>query len=226
MSTAQERPGGAFELRPIAPNVYPMLRSPAGADSEELPAEQVAAAFRGFLESLGLDLTDPDLTGTAERVARAYHEMLGGLRRAEPTLSTFPNAKRYGAMVSVTDIPFYSICTHHFLPFFGAAHVAYVPGERLVGLSKLARVVDFYARRPQLQETLTEQVASLLDERLAPAGVIVSVEARHLCMEIRGVSKPGVTTRTTAVRGTLQDDRLQQRFFAQLRGVAALAAET
>jgi hypothetical protein len=103
MSTAQEQPGGAFEPRPIAPNVYPMLRSPAGADSEELPAEQVAAAFRGFLESLGLDLTDPDLTGTAERVARAYQEMLGGLRKAEPTLSTFPNTKRYGAMVSVTD---------------------------------------------------------------------------------------------------------------------------
>jgi GTP cyclohydrolase I len=197
-------------------NVYPMLHTEPEPRTGGFPVERVATAFRGFLESLGLDLADPNLTGTPDRVARAYQEMLGGLRRAEPTLSTFPNTKRYGAMVAVTDIPFYSICAHHFLPFFGTVHLAYVPGERLVGLSKLARVVDFYARRPQIQEDLTEQVASLLEERLAPAGVIVSVEARHLCMEMRGVSRPGVTTRTTAVRGSLQDERLQDQFFERL----------
>ena len=204
------------------PNVYPILPpSPAGG----FRVDGVAAAFRGFLESLGLDLADPNLAGTAERVARAYQEILGGLRRAEPTLSTFPNSNKYSGMVSVADIPFYSICAHHFLPFFGAVQVAYVPGEHLVGLSKLARVVDFFARRPQLQEDLTEQVTSLLDERLAPAGVIVSIEARHFCMEMRGVSKPGVTTRTTAVRGTFQDDRLRREFFEERRGAVPSSRE-
>jgi GTP cyclohydrolase I len=199
-----------------AAHVYPRLHTEPEHRAVGFPVERAAAAFRGFLESLGLDLTDPNLAGTADRVARAYREMLGGLRDAEPTLSTFPNAKKYRGVVSVTDIPFYSICAHHFLPFFGSASVGYAPGERLVGLSKLARVVDFYARRPQIQEDLTEQVASLFEERLDPAGVIVSVEARHLCMEMRGVARPGVTTRTTAVRGTLSDEKLQEQFFERL----------
>lgn len=201
-----------------AANVYPRLHKAAEPRAAGFPVERAAAAFRGFLESLGLDLTDPNLTGTADRVARAYREMLGGLQAPEPTLSTFPNAKKYRGIVSVTDIPFYSTCAHHFLPFFGSASVGYAPGERLVGLSKLARVVDFYARRPQIQEDLTEQVASLLEERLSPAGVIVSVEARHLCMEMRGVARPGVTTRTTAVRGTLSDEKLQEQFFERIGG--------
>ena len=171
------------------------------------------------METLGLDLDDPNLAGTDRRVARAFREMLGGLRPdAEPKLSTFPNTERYAGVVAVTRIPFYSMCAHHFLPFFGSAHVGYVPGERLLGLSKVSRVVDFYARRPQLQERLTEQVATLLEERLAPAGVIVSIEARHMCMEMRGVSRPGVTTTTTAVRGVLGEEALQRQFFAQLRG--------
>jgi GTP cyclohydrolase I len=189
------------------------VTAPAGEDQ----TARVAAAFRGFLESLGLDLDDPDLTGTSERVARAYRELLGGLRPgAEPRLSTFPNGEQYGGIVSVTGIPFYSICAHHFLPFFGTAHVGYLPGERLLGLSKFSRVVDFYARRPQLQERLTEQVATLLEERLAPAGIIVSVEARHLCMEMRGVSRPRVLTRTLTVRGAFKDERLQRQFLETL----------
>jgi GTP cyclohydrolase I len=222
MGPASQRLTAVLESRQAVASVHPLHRQPLDADAGEFPVARVAAAFRGFLESLGLDLADPNLAGTANRVARAYKEMLGGLWCAEPELSTFPNTKRYGEMVSVTDIPFYSICAHHFLPFFGAAHVAYVPGERLVGLSKLARVVDYYARRPQLQEDLTEQVAALLDERLAPSGLIVSVEARHLCMEMRGVSRPGVTTTTTSVRGTFNDERLQQQFFARLRGAGAV----
>lgn len=205
---------------PGAANVHLLRPRPAGADAGEFATARIAAAFRGFLEALGLDLTDPNLAGTDRRVARACREMLGGLRRAEPRLATFPNAKGYAEMVCLTDIPFYSVCAHHFLPFFGSAHVAYVPKDRLVGLSKLARVVDHYARRPQIQEDLTEQVAALLDERLAPAGLIVAVEARHLCMEMRGVSRAGITTTTTAVRGTLEDERLQRRFFARLRGAA------
>jgi GTP cyclohydrolase IA len=201
-----------------------MPSAPAHAGAEEFPVERVAGAFRGVLESLGLDLSDPNLAGTDHRVARAYEEILGGLRKAEPNLSTFPNTKRYAGMVAVIDIPFYSVCAHHFLPFFGAAHVAYVPRERLVGLSKIPRVVDFYARRPQLQEDLTEQIAALLDDRLAPSGLIVSVEARHLCMEMRGVSRPGITTTTSAVRGTFEDEALQEKFFARVRGAGATDA--
>ena len=211
MSSVAKQAMSEFPVRAIRP---------ATTDDGEkgFPAERVAAAFRGFLESLGLDLADPNLSGTADRVARAYREMLSGVRRPEPALRTFPNAKKYGGIVSVTDIGFHSLCAHHFLPFFGSVHVAYAPGQRLVGLSKIARVVDHYARMPQLQENLTEQVASLLEHRLAPTGLIVAVEARHLCMEMRGVSRAGVTTRTTAVRGTFQDQQLQEQFFARIRG--------
>lgn len=222
MGPALQRSRATLGLHHYSPGVRPMHDHAADADAGDIRLARVAAAFRGFLESLGLDLTDPNLAGTDHRVARAYRELLGGLRPgAEPTLSTFPNPEGYSGIVSVTGIPFYSICAHHFLPFFGTAHVGYVPGERLVGLSKLARVVDFFARRPQLQERLTEQVTAMLEERLAPAGVIVSVEARHLCMEMRGVSRPGVTTTTTAVRGALKDERLQRQFFAGLRGAGA-----
>ncbi|HSP92898.1 MAG TPA: GTP cyclohydrolase I [Thermoanaerobaculia bacterium] len=209
---------------PAGTNVRRLHRHVPDENPGEFPVARVAAAFRGVLESLELDLSDPNLAGTDRRVARAYEEMLGGLRRPEPDLSTFPNTRGYDQMVSVTDIPFYSICAHHFLPFFGSVDIGYVAGERLVGLSKLARVVDYYARRPQLQEDLTEQVAALLDERLTPAGLIVSIEARHLCMEMRGVSRPGVITTTTAVRGTLKDERLQRQFFARARGVGGVSS--
>src|SRR5687768_5486522 len=150
----------------------------------------VAERFRTVMEALGLDLDDPNLNGTPLRVAHAYRELFRGLDPAnEPELRTFPNAERYSQAVTVTQIPFYSLCAHHFLPFFGAAHVAYVPKDRLVGLSKLARVVDYFARRPQTQEALTEQIIELLDRRLHPAGAMVVVEARHFCMEMRGVGK-------------------------------------
>ena len=196
--------------------------APRGRSEQLSAGEQqlarTAAAFRAFLESLGLDPADPNLAGTDMRVARAYRELLAGLAEdAEPGLTVFPNTERHSGIVQVTGIPFYSLCAHHFLPFFGVAHVAYVPGDRLVGLSKLGRVVDYYARRPQLQEHLTEQIAALLDQRLAPRGVMVLLEARHMCMEMRGVSKPNVTTTTTAVRGILQDERTQQQFYARLR---------
>jgi GTP cyclohydrolase I len=125
-------------------------------------------------------------------------------------------------MVALTDIPFHSICAHHFLPFSGTAHVAYVPRERLVGLSKLARVVDFYARRPQLQERMTEQVAELIQERLDPAGAMVVVQARHLCMEMRGVARAGVTTTTSAVRGVFEGERLRRSFLSLLPAGAGL----
>ncbi len=205
--------------------------SPAPRDTDEGGADlrlgRTAGAFRGFLESLDLDLEDPNLAGTDLRVARAYQELLAGLNPgAEPQLSTFPNTDGYEGIVSVTGISFYSICAHHFLPFFGTAHVGYVPGERLLGLSKVARVVEYYARRPQLQERMTAQIAALLDERLGPAGVMVSVEARHLCMEMRGVSRPGVITRTTTARGVMKKRRWQREFLRGLRGVTVQGPTT
>lgn len=215
--TVNPQPRATLELLHGGAGVAPAVGHASAPDAADFHDARVAAAFRGFLESLGLDLDDPDLAGTDHRVARAYRELLGGLRPgAEPKLSTFPNRERHAGIVSVTGIPFYSICAHHFLPFFGTAHVGYLPGERLLGLSKFSRVLDFYARRPQLQERLTEQVATLLEDRLAPAGVIVSMEARHLCMEMRGVSRPRVITTTMAVRGALKDERLQRQFLATL----------
>lgn len=195
----------------------PQGRAGQLSDSEDHIAGS-AAAFRVFLESLGLDPDDPKLAGTDRRVARAYRELFAGLAKgAEPDLTVFPNTEGHAGIVQVSGIPFYSVCAHHFLPFFGLAHVGYLPGTRLVGLSKLGRVVDFYARRPQMQEDLTEQVASLLEQRIAPRGVIVMLEARHMCMEMRGVSKPNVATTTIAVRGMMEDVRNQQQFFARVR---------
>ena len=198
------------------------LAFPRGTAPDDQRQTRVAAAFRNFLETLGLDLDDPDLAGTDRRVARAYEELFAGLLpHNEPRLETFPNTERHAGLVSVTAIPFHSLCAHHFLPFFGVAHVGYVPGERLAGLSKLARAVEFHARRPQLQERLTEQVASWLDERLAPAGVIVALEGRHLCMEMRGVAKAGALTTTTTVRGVCAEERLQEQFRARCAAAGA-----
>ena len=181
---------------------------------------KVARAFRGVMEALGLDLDDPNLAGTPARVARAYGELFGGLAEgAEPDLRTFPNEEGYSQMVAVTGIPFHSTCAHHFLPFFGTAHVAYLPGERIVGLSKLARVVEFFARRPQVQERLTEQVIGLLEERLRPRGAMVVLQARHFCMEMRGIAKAGAVTTTSAIRGAFEEDRTRQEFLALLGGI-------
>jgi GTP cyclohydrolase IA len=195
------------------------------------PSERRAAIkFREFMETLGLDLNDPNLSGTEWRVARAFRELFAGYyAAAEPTLRTFPNAEGYAEAVAVTDILFHSLCAHHFLPFYGTAHLAYVPSERLVGLSKLARVVDFYARRPQVQERLTEQVADLIEKRLQPAGTMVVIQARHFCMEMRGVGKAGLLTTTSALRGVFEDDRSRQKLLSLLgprRWISSLASSS
>ena len=192
--------------------------APSAGDASSSRTALVAERFRGVMEALGLDLDDPNLADTPRRVARSYQELFAGLEAGnEPELRTFPNAEGYSEPVAMTDIAFHSLCAHHFLPFFGAVHVAYIPRERVVGLSKLARVVDFFARRPQTQEALTEQVAGFLDGRLQPAGVMVVVDARHFCMEMRGVAKRGAMTTTSASRGAFADERRQRRFLAQLR---------
>ena len=179
----------------------------------------VASRFRAFLEALGLDLRDPHLAGTDLRVARAYQEMFAGLSAPEPRLTTFPNEEGYRGLVTVAGIRFYSICGHHLLPFFGRAHVAYLPGERVLGLSKLARVVEHHARRPQVQERLGEEVAELLERRLGARGVIVALRARHLCMEMRGVRSHSAQTTTISARGALRRGT-QRREFLQQAGLA------
>ncbi len=169
-------------------------------------------AARDLLVALGEDVDRPGLRETPRRVAHAFAELL----TAEPfELTTFPNEERYDELVLVRDIPFHSLCEHHLLPFHGVAHVAYLPDERILGISKLARVVDLFARGLQVQERLTVQVAGWLDEQLAPKGVGVVLEAEHLCMTLRGVQKPGTRTVTSALHGLLRNDaRTRQEFLA------------
>ena len=201
------------------PAVFPIGHDPEDPDPDRLDPRTrlVAARLRGAMEALGLDLGDPDLADTPLRVARAWRFLFSGLEGAEPRLTTFPNTEGYRRMVAVTGIRFHTVCAHHFLPFFGTAHVAYLPKDRVVGLSKLARVVELFARRPQVQERLTEQVADFLDSRLQPAGVMIVVKARHLCMEMRGVRTPGARTVTSAVRGAFAEDDVRREFLARLR---------
>ena len=147
-----------------------------------------------------------------------YLEIFSGLDEGtKPGLTTFPNDERYTAMVMEKEIPFYSMCAHHFVPFYGHGHIAYIPKERIIGLSKLPRLLEFFARRPQLQERLTEQVAGVLWEELKPLGVMVVIEARHLCVELRGVKKPGSVTVTSAIRGAFMQKAVREEFLDLLR---------
>ena len=174
---------------------------------------EIANHFRRIIDLLGLDATEPNLAGTPERVAQMYLEMFHGLSEgAEPEVTFFPNDERYQAMVMEKDIPFYSLCSHHFIPFYGHAHIAYIPNDKIAGLSKLPRILEFYAHRPQLQERLTEQVAGFLNEKLSPQGVMVVIEARHLCVEMRGVKKPGAKTVTSAIRGIFYNRPVREEF--------------
>jgi len=165
--------------------------------------EAAAAAAKEFLEALGVSTDGPGLRDSPARMARAYAEMLSP-RSFE--LTTFPNDEKYDELVVVKDIPVQSLCEHHLLPFTGVAHVGYLPGERILGLSKFARVVELFARRPQVQERLTQQVATWLDDHLGPKGVGVVIEAEHSCMSLRGVRAAGAVTRTSALTGALRSN--------------------
>jgi GTP cyclohydrolase I len=179
---------------------------------------RIAVHVRGILSELGLDLDDPNLLETDRRVAKMYAEMFHGLQEgAEPAITVFPNDERYSAMVMEKRIPFYSMCAHHLVPFYGHAHLAYVPNDSILGLSKFARILEFYAKRPQLQERLTEQVADYLDSKLKPQGVMVVIEARHLCVEMRGVKKPGAVTVTSSLRGIFHQRPVREEFLDLLR---------
>jgi GTP cyclohydrolase I len=186
----------------------------AGNGAVDLVAAEAAAGE--LLRALGADLEEEGLRETPRRMASAYAELL----TPEPFhLTTFPNDGGYDELVLVRDIPFRSLCMHHLLPFHGVAHVAYLPGERILGLSKLARVVEHFSRDLQLQERLTTQVAGWLQEHLQPKGVGVVLEAEHLCMSLRGVQTAGALTVTSALHGLVRDDpRTREEFLSLAAG--------
>ena len=191
------------------------------ADAEvEVDLDAIADAVRAILAGIGEDVEREGLRDTPQRVARMYSEVFAGLRVDPASLiNTVFDDENHEEMVMVRDIPFYSMCEHHLIPFHGKAHVAYLPKGRLTGLSKLARLVDAFARRPQLQERLTTQIADTLMEGLKPHGALVVVEAEHLCMSMRGVKKPGSITVTSAVRGTFCDrDATRAEAFSLING--------
>lgn len=182
--------------------------------------EEAEAAVRTLLAWIGEDPTREGLKDTPMRMVRAYEEFFRGYKEdAEEVLDrTFGEIGTFDDMVVVRDIPFYTHCEHHMVPVIGRAHVAYFPIERVVGLSKFARVIDIYARRLQTQEHLTSQIVGAIDENLKPRGVAVMIEAEHLCMAMRGVQKSGVSTVTTQFTGDFRDDPSEQvRFFNLVR---------
>jgi GTP cyclohydrolase IA len=189
--------------------------------SEPRPADLAAAerAAAALLTALGLPVESESLRGTPGRMARAFAEML----TARPfDLTTFPNDEGYDELVLARSIAVHSVCEHHMLPFVGVAHVGYLPGDRILGLSKLARVVEMFARRPQVQERLTTQIADWLQDNLAPRGVGVVIEAEHLCMTMRGVRAGGASTVTSALKGQLRvDPRSRAEFLSLATGRSA-----
>ncbi|MEQ4205200.1 GTP cyclohydrolase I FolE [Actinopolymorpha sp. B17G11] len=172
-------------------------------------------AARAFLEALGMPLDSEGVRDTPRRMARAYAELL---TPREFDLTTFPNDEGYDELVLARDIPIKSVCEHHLLPFVGVAHVGYLPGDRILGLSKLARVVELFAHGAQVQERLTKQVADWLATELSPKGVGVVIEAEHLCMTLRGVQAVGSKTITSTLLGVLRDDNRSRSEFLALAG--------
>lgn len=182
---------------------------------------EAEAAVRTLIAYIGDDPKREGVLDTPKRVVSAYEELYRGYREcpAETLERTFSETGKYDDLVLVRDISFNSFCEHHMMPFTGRAHVAYMPVDRVVGLSKLARLVDVYARRLQTQEHMTSQIATAIEEILKPRGVAVMVEAEHTCMSLRGVEKPGSMTMTTQFRGTFRDDPNEQlRFISMVRG--------
>ncbi|AEJ52899.1 GTP cyclohydrolase I [Streptococcus salivarius K12] len=181
---------------------------------EEIMAnqEKVEQAVYQLLEALGENPEREGLLDTPKRVAKMYAEMFSGLNEDPKDQFTAVFSEVHDEVVLVKDIPFYSMCEHHLVPFYGKAHVAYLPsGDKVTGLSKLARAVEVAARRPQLQERLTDQVATALEEALNPRGVFVMVEAEHMCMTMRGIKKPGSKTITTVAKGLYKEDREERK---------------
>lgn len=198
---------------PAAPPALRVVHEPPGLDLDA--AERAAAAF---LQALGIGTDSENLRGTPGRMARAYAEMFS----PRPfDLTTFPNDEGYDELVLARAIPLRSVCEHHLLPFVGTAHIGYLPGQRILGLSKLARVLEHFACRPQVQERLTTQVANWLQEHLEPKGVGVVIQAEHCCMTLRGVQATGSTTLTSTLLGRLRTDARSRSEFLALAGAHA-----
>jgi GTP cyclohydrolase I len=207
-----------FEYRvesPSAPDADRRLRVVNDRQGIDLPAAE--QAVHDLLVALGRDPSSPHLADTPRRVALSFEEML---TPREFDLTTFPNDEGYDELVLAKNIPVQSLCEHHMLPFTGVAHVGYLPGERILGLSKLARVVELFARDLQVQERLTVQVSNWLQENLLPQGVGVVIEAEHLCMSMRGVQASGSRTITSSVHGLLREDPRSRQEFFMLTGIA------
>jgi GTP cyclohydrolase I len=193
------------------------LHSVAGTSQKRsVDRSRAERAVRELLAALGTDVEHDGIRETPRRMVDTYVELL----TPEPfSFTTFPNEAGYDELIVLRDIPFQSLCLHHVLPFHGVAHIAYLPRDRIVGLSKLARVVDLFSRELQLQERLTTQIASWLQGQLDPKGVGVLLEAEHLCMSLRGVQKPGARTVTSALHGLVRDDaRTRQEFLSLIEG--------
>jgi GTP cyclohydrolase I len=179
----------------------------------------VRDAVRRIIEAIGEDPTREGLLDTPRRIAEMYGELFSGLRQDPREVLSAGFQESHREMVILKDIPFYSLCEHHFLPFHGRAHVGYVPNGRIVGASKIARAVDILARRPQMQERLTGQIADAIVEGLSPDGVAVVIQAEHLCMTMRGVQKAGTTLITSAIRGAFRRRAVtRSEFLALVRG--------
>ena len=198
-------------------SVAPAPRLRVVHDGGRVDQVGVDRAVTDLLRALGRDPESPHLADTPRRVAAAYAELLSP---RDFDLTTFPNDEGYDELVLARGIPVHSLCEHHLLPFHGVAHVAYLPADRILGLSKLARVVELFARDLQVQERLTQQVANWLQEHLEPKGVGVVIEAEHMCMSMRGVQKQGSSTITTQFTGVFRDDPAEQaRFITMVRGL-------
>lgn len=204
----------------VAPEPASATRVPAGIETGRPSREEAEAAVRTLLRWAGDDPAREGLRDTPARVAKAYGQLFGGYGQDADALleRVFEEVEGYSDIVLVRDIPFYSHCEHHMVPFMGVAHIAYYPSRGVVGLSKLARVVDTFARRLQTQETMTVQIADVIESILKPRGVAVMVEAEHLCMAMRGVQKSGVSTITSQFRGVFEGDASEQvRFLTLVR---------
>ena len=180
--------------------------------------EKIEQGVRMILEGIGEDVNREGLKDTPDRIARMYQEIFGGMYEDPHKHLTKVFASDDDEMVLEKDIVFYSTCEHHLLPFYGKAYVAYIPDGKVVGLSKLARTVEVYARRPQIQEQMTGQIADAIMEHLCPQGVMVLLEAEHMCMTMRGVKKPGSKTVTFVTRGIFaENEKLQNQFFTLVK---------
>lgn len=180
---------------------------------------KIEQAVRLLLEGIGEDITREGLIDTPDRIARMCEEIYGGLGHEadQHLLKQFPVENN--EIVLEKDITFYSMCEHHLMPFYGKAHLAYIPNGKVTGLSKLARIVEVYSRRPQIQERLTVQIADALERTLDPKGIMVMLEAEHTCMTMRGIKKPGSKTITTVTRGAFTEDKeLQKMFLSMVKG--------